>query len=398
MQTRIADGKVTLKTRTGLDWTHKFGAVANACAALDGHDVILDGEIASIDESGVSDFSALQDDLKTGREDRLAYYVFDLLYLDGQDLTGSPLIERKRALAALLAELPQDGVVKLSEHFEQDGPTLLKHACSLHLEGIVSKRADAPYRSGRGGDWLKTKCSSNQELIVIGYEPSDKKGRLIRSLLLGYYDKDGLRYAGRVGTGWGQAEERDLQRKLDAVARKDTALDKIPPEERRRGVKWVEPEIVVEVDFRGWTGSQLVRQGSLKGVRQDKPAKQVVREVEQMPETATRKQAALRQKSPAKTGKAGSAKASGPGCRCRAEPSRPGLLGRRRRHQTDAGGILHGGLGLDATACDGPGAGAGALPRRRQRAVLLPEARIGGHRRQAFAERAGRRRQVDRGR
>ena len=96
---------------------------------------------------------------------------------------------------------------------------MLKHACDLHLEGIVSKRADAPYRSGRVGDWLKTKCSSNQEFIVLGYEPSDKRGRLIRSLLLGYYDKDGLRYAGRIGTGWGQKAERDLQSRLDAVAR-----------------------------------------------------------------------------------------------------------------------------------------------------------------------------------
>ena len=105
---------------------------------------------------------------------------------------------------------------------------MLKHACNLHLEGIVSKRADAPYRSGRSGEWLKIKCSSNQEFVVIGYEPSDKRGRLIRSLLLGYYDKDGLRYAGRVGTGWGQAAERDLQRKLDAVARKDTPLGQNP--------------------------------------------------------------------------------------------------------------------------------------------------------------------------
>jgi bifunctional non-homologous end joining protein LigD len=303
IQARIANGKVTLKTRTGLDWTEKFPAVASACAALFDYDAILDGEIASVDANGVSDFSALQDDLKNGRQDRMAYYVFDLLYLDGQDLTAAPLIERKRALAALLSGLPKDGVIRLSEHFEADGSTMLKHACNLHLEGIVSKRADAPYHSGRSGDWLKTKCSSNQEFVVIGYEPSDKAGRLIRSLLLGYYDKGGLRYAGRIGTGWGQKQERDIQKRLNAVARKDTPLEKIPPEERRRDVKWVEPKTVVEVDFRGWTGGKLVRQGSLKGVREDKPAKQVVREVEQMPESVKKtKQAALRQKTPTKTG------------------------------------------------------------------------------------------------
>ncbi len=314
IQARIVGGNITLKTRTGLDWTHKFPAVEAACEALSS-DAILDGEIASIDENGISDFSALQDDLKNGRHDRMAYYVFDLLHLGGQDLTPALLIERKRALAALLAELPKDSPIKLSEHFEEDGPTMIKHACNLHLEGIVSKRADAPYRSGRSSEWLKIKCSSNQEFVVIGYEPSDKRGRLIRSLLLGYYDKDALRYAGRVGTGWGQAAERDLQRKLTAVARKDTPLAKIPEEERlSRGVKWVEPKIVVEVDFRGWTGGKLVRQGSLKGVREDKPARQVVREVSQMPETVTVKQAALRQKTPTKIGaaKPGAAKSSKP--------------------------------------------------------------------------------------
>ena len=313
IQARIADGKVTLKTRTGLDWTNKFPAVEAACEALSSYDAILDGEIASIDENGISDFSALQDDLKTGRQDRMAYYVFDLLHLDGQDLTPAPLLERKRALAALLAELPEDNIIKLSEHFEEDGSTMLKHACHLHLEGIVSKRADAPYRSGRSGEWLKIKCASNQEFVVIGYEPSDKRGRLIRSLLLGYYDKGALRYAGRVGTGWGQVAERDLQRRLTAVARQGTPLAKIPEEERlSRGVKWVEPKIVVEVDFRGWTGGKLVRQGSLKGVREDKPARQVVREVSQMPEAVTAKQAALRQKTPTKTGaaKPGAAKSS----------------------------------------------------------------------------------------
>jgi bifunctional non-homologous end joining protein LigD len=300
IQARIGGGKVSLKTRTGLDWTRKFQAVEEACAALAGHDVILDGEIASVDESGVSNFSALQDDLKSGRQDRMAYYVFDLLHVDGQDLTSVPLIERKRALAELLEDTPKNSIVRLSEHFEASGASMLKHACDLHLEGIVSKRADAPYRSGRVGDWLKTKCASNQEFVVLGYEPSDKRGRLIRSLLLGYYDKDELRYAGRIGTGWGQKAERDLQKRLDAVARDGSPLDRIPEEERRRNVRWVEPRVVVEVDFRGWTGGTLVRQGSLKGVREDKPAKQVVREVEQMP--AKIKQAALRQKTPAKTG------------------------------------------------------------------------------------------------
>ena len=248
---------------------------------------------------------------------------------------------------------------------------MLKHACNLHLEGIVSKRADAPYRSGRSGDWLKTKCSSNQEFIVIGYEPSDKRGRLIRSLLLGYYDKDALRYAGRVGTGWGQAAGARSAAKARRASRARTRRStKFRRRSAGREVKWVEPKIVVEVDFRGWTGGKLVRQGSLKGVREDKPAKQVVREVEQMPETdqSRRRCGRSRRPKPARQSRRGEVTKPVAGCRRHAEPSRPGLLGGRRRHQADAGRVLHAGLGLDAAACHRPRAGAGALPRRRQRA------------------------------
>ena len=229
MQARIEHDTVTLKTRTGLDWTKRFPSIAAACAALGDHDALLDGEIVSGDADGVSNFSALQDDLKAGRHDRLAYYVFDLLHLDGYDLTGATLADRKQVLEKLFTALPKNGVIRLSEHFDADGPTLLRHACQMQLEGILSKRRDAPYRSGRSGDWLKTKCSSSQEFVVAGFEPSDKSSRAIRSLLLGYYDKDGLRYAGRVGTGWGEAKERDLSRRLAALATDKPPFESVPP-------------------------------------------------------------------------------------------------------------------------------------------------------------------------
>jgi bifunctional non-homologous end joining protein LigD len=279
IQARLDSGRVKLLTRKGLDWTKKFPTVAAAVAKLPADTALIDGEVVVEGPDGLSSFSLLQQDLKEARHDRMAFYAFDLMYLDGMDLKPLPLRTRKDALAKLVKRQPIRGPLRVSESLTDAGPTLLRHACKMGLEGIVSKIADAPYRSGRGHDWVKTKCSDRQELVVVGVVPSTADEHAVGALVLGFYDGRKLRYAGRTGTGFTHEVARSLFRKLKALETTKASLEIIPAEER--GVRkpiWVEPKIVVEVDFRGWTHGDRVRQASFQGVREDKSAKDVVRE------------------------------------------------------------------------------------------------------------------------
>jgi bifunctional non-homologous end joining protein LigD len=283
IQARLDHGEVRLLTRKGLDWTDKFPNIAAAVADLPAETALLDGELVVEDESGVSSFSALQADLKAGRHDRFVYYVFDLLHLDGADLTRLKLLERKAALARLLGHAKQRGPIRLSEHLDDEGALVLRQACRMKLEGIVSKREDAPYVSGRSESWIKAKCSNRQEFVVIGYAPSSVLRNAIGALIVGYYQRGKLRYAGRVGTGYSQAVAKDLWRQLHALRTDRPPVDPPPLQERlRRDVVWVEPKLVIEANFRDWTADHLLRQAAFKGVREDKPAKEVARETPAM--------------------------------------------------------------------------------------------------------------------
>jgi bifunctional non-homologous end joining protein LigD len=279
LQARIEHGEVQLLTRKALNWADKFKPVADALAILPADTALIDGEVV-VEKNGVSDFSALQDALKT-KKDSFVYYVFDLLHLDGAKLRGEPLTERKAALKRLV-ENADDNIIRYSDHFAIPGSEMMQHARDLKIEGVISKRHDAPYRSGRSDDWIKAKVHANQEFVVVGYKDSTHLKGAIGALVLGYQKGGKLTYAGRSGTGYTVQVARDLWKKLQPLRRDTPAFGKLPDEERGRGRDgkgiWVEPKLVAEVEFTGFTAQGHVRHAAFKGLREDKPAKEVVQE------------------------------------------------------------------------------------------------------------------------
>jgi bifunctional non-homologous end joining protein LigD len=270
----VAGGQGHAFTRSGLDWSAPFKSILGEAASLPVKSALIDGEAVVLDATGKASFQALQAAIK-GAPSTIQFYAFDLLHLDGEDLTGLPLLERKAKLEALLAG--HDGILHYSDHVIGKGEQLFDRFCGMGLEGVISKRADARYVGSRVGTWLKTKCIKRQEFVVIGWTPSDK-GRGFRSLLLGVNEGGKLRYAGKVGTGFDTAEIFRLGALMRPLEVKAAPVD--APRAAVRGAHWIKPKLVAEIAFTEMTKDGTLRHPSYLGLRDDKKPEAVIVETE----------------------------------------------------------------------------------------------------------------------
>ncbi|UCR84830.1 DNA ligase D [Pseudomonas chlororaphis] len=298
---RIQDDEVRLLTRNGHDWTSRLPLQAKALAALKLKGSWLDGEVVVLNDQGLPDFQALQNAFDIGRSLDIIYYLFDAPFLQGEDLRETPVEERRQALKEALGR-KSSKVLRFSEAFAAHHQDILENACALSLEGLIGKRAGSPYVSRRSADWIKLKCRLRQEFVVLGYTKPQGSRSGFGALLLGVNDADGLLYAGRVGSGFDQQTLKQLHERMQELERDSSPLAKPLTAAQARGVHWVEPQLVAEVEFAEWTREQVVRQAAFIALRNDKPAREIVREQPQTSkavETRSRHTAAHSDKSAA---------------------------------------------------------------------------------------------------
>lgn len=279
----VSEGEVRIRTRNNQDWTGSFPAIVKVLERLDVEDAVLDMEAVVLDSAGKSNFQSLQGALSGGNDPSvIVAFAFDLLHLDGKDLTRASLLERKEQLQAMLKRSKTGTALRYSDHVIGDGSKMLAQSCKLGLEGIVSKEASAPYQAGRQRSWLKSKCSQRQEFIIAGFSDAKSGGRSLGALYLAYHQNGDLHYAGKVGTGFTMQSARDLTENFSTLSVARPIFDRTEMREvgagEWRSIHWVKPELVCEVEFTEWTQDGRIRHPSFQGLREDKPATAIKQE------------------------------------------------------------------------------------------------------------------------
>jgi bifunctional non-homologous end joining protein LigD len=289
----IRDGEVRLMTRNHKDWTERFRSVAQAVVARKWREGVLDGEVVALNERGLSDFQALQRAMESGAG--LHYCIFDVPHWNGWDLTACDLADRQALLARVLGK--KNGLIRFSEYIDGEGAEVLRAACRLDLEGVVSKRIDSPYVQGRSRTWVKSRCGARQEMVIGGYTDPRRSRESFGALLLGHYKDGELIYGGKVGTGFDDFTLRSLGARLKKLEQDRPPFSARPPAAAARTAHWVRPDLVAEVRFTQWTSDGRMRHPVFLGLRSDKMARQVMRESPKSPKTRPTRKGARTSKS-----------------------------------------------------------------------------------------------------